>query len=64
VNAEEIRKLNEICQKKCLETLTVSEHKAGLESVKVSILTEIAAQLAEHNVQLKRIADAWGMENG
>ena len=52
MNAKEIRLANELCQKKCLETKTQGEHQAGLDSLKASMLTEVAAQLAEANEKM------------
>ena len=55
MKAEDIRLANELCQKKCLETKSVSEHEAGLASLNASMITEVAAQLAEMNEKLKII---------
>lgn len=54
MNAEDIRKTNELCQKQCMKTKTPGEQQAGMESLKCSMLTEVAAQLAEANEYLKR----------
>lgn len=53
MKADDIRLANELCQKKCMKTKSVSEHEAGLASLNASMLTEIAAQLAEANEYLK-----------
>ena len=55
MKAEDIRLANELCQKNCLETKTPSEQDAGLASLNASMLTEVAAQLAELNEKLKII---------
>jgi hypothetical protein len=53
MNAKEIRLANELCQNKCIETTTLGAQQAGLDSLKASMLTEIAAQLAEVKEFLK-----------
>ncbi len=53
MTAEEIRAINMEGQAKALETGTVSEHQGALESLKISLLSEIAAQLAELVVEQK-----------
>ena len=55
MNAKEIRLANELCLKKCLDTKTQGEHQAGLDSLKASMLTEVAAQLAEANEKMRCI---------
>jgi lactate dehydrogenase-like 2-hydroxyacid dehydrogenase len=55
MNAEEIRSLNHACQKEINETETVRERQFGVESLNASMLTEVAAQLAELNEKLKII---------
>ena len=57
MNAQEIRQLNEYCQKKALETRSASELETALRSLELSLLTEMAAQFAEANESLKKIAD-------
>lgn len=53
MNAEEIRSLNHDCQKEINETKSDKEHRFGVDSVKLSLLAEVAAQLAELNEKLK-----------
>lgn len=55
MNAEEIRSLNHACQKEINETETVRERQFGVDSLNASMLTEVAAQLAELNEKLKII---------
>jgi hypothetical protein len=47
----EIRELNVMAQDKALKSESVSAHEAGLESLKLSLLAEIAAQISEFNHQ-------------
>ena len=57
MKAEDIRSLNERCQKFTGEsTISREQQDVGLKSIEVSMLTEIAAQLAEANESLKCIA--------
>ena len=57
MKAEDIRSLNERCQKFAGEsTISREQQDVGLKSIEVSMLTEIAAQLAEANESLKYIA--------
>lgn len=53
MNSEEIRSLNHDCQKEINETQTEKEQQFGVDSVKLSLLAEVAAQLAELNDKLK-----------
>ena len=53
MKADDIRSLNHDGQKECNESETANERKAGLDSLKVCMLTEIAAQLSEANEYLK-----------
>jgi hypothetical protein len=56
MKAEDIRALNERCQKFAGEsTISREQQDVGLKSIEVSMLTEIAAQLAEANESLKCI---------
>jgi len=55
MNSDDIRELNHSCQKECNETLTSRQREAGVDSLKCSMLSEIAAQLAEANEHLKRV---------
>lgn len=56
MKAEDIRSLNERCQKFTGEsTISREQQDVGLKSIEVSMLTEIAAQLAEANESLKYI---------
>ena len=56
MNADEIRKTNKICQTQAAqETLSEGAQEAGLFSLECSMLTEIAAQVAELNDKLKVI---------
>ena len=64
MKAEDIRALNENCQEKALKTESVSKYDGAMRSLELSILAEIAAQLAEQNIQLKRIADGMGCQEG
>ena len=54
MNAQEIRKLNELCQGKALNTKGLTEHSAALWSLGLSLFAEAAAQLAEANEHLER----------
>ena len=56
MTADEIRKVNELCQRMSLETKTVAEREAGLQSLLCTLLAEIAAQMAEGNESMKRLA--------
>ena len=56
MKSDDIRKANELCQKMAQETKDVSQHEAALESLKASMLTEVAAQLSEVAEHLKCIA--------
>jgi hypothetical protein len=49
MNAEEIRKANEIGQAKAVETESTGAQQVALLSLQVSFLAEIAAQMAEFN---------------
>ena len=55
MNAEEIRSLNHDCQKEINETKSYTEHRFGIDSLNVSMITEGAAQLADVNEKLKII---------
>ena len=55
MTAEEIRSLNHDCQKEINETKSDKEHRFGIDSLNVSMITEVAAQLAELNEKLKII---------
>ena len=56
MKAEDIRTLNERCQNFTGNaTLSREQQDVGLKSIEVSMLTEIAAQLAEANESLKCI---------
>ena len=57
MKAQEIRKLNEKLQEQMLESKTVAEHDAGFHSLQLSLLAEIAAQIAEANEHLAKIAN-------
>ena len=57
MNAESIRALNAHCQKLAGSVAISREQQdVGLKSLEVSMLTEIAAQMAELNDSLKHIA--------
>ncbi len=55
MTAYEIRELNVRLQDKALNTESVLQHEAGLKSLELSLLAEIAAQLAEHNAHMERL---------
>jgi hypothetical protein len=55
MNTDEIRSLNHDCQKEINETKTEKQHRFGIDSLNYSMLTEVAAQLAELNEKLKNI---------
>ena len=55
MKADDIRSLNEKMQEKMLNTKSVAEHEAGFNSLALSLFTEMAAQLAEANENLKRV---------
>ncbi len=55
MNTDEIRSLNHDCQKEINETKTEKQHRFGIDSLNSSMLTEVAAQLAELNEKLKNI---------
>jgi hypothetical protein len=57
MNAQEIHKLNELCQGKALNTKGLTEHSAALWSLGLSLFAEAAAQLAEANEHLAKIAN-------
>jgi hypothetical protein len=58
MKAADIRLLNQRCQEITGKpTLGRKEQNIGLESLKISMLTEIAAQLAEVNEHLAKIAN-------
>ena len=58
MKADDIRTLNERCQKITGEqTRSREQQDVGLESLKISMITEIAAQLAESNEHLAKIAN-------
>ena len=58
MKAADIRLLNQRCQEITGKpTLGRKEQEIGLESLKISMLTEIAAQLAEANEHLAKIAN-------
>ena len=59
---DEIRKLNEDCQKKALETETPAAQDAALRSLECSLLAEIAAQLAQLNAGLEEITSFNGVK--
>ena len=55
MTADEIRKLNEDLQNAALRTNSGPMHEAALRSVELSLLAEIAAQLAQLNAGLETI---------
>ena len=56
MNAADIRTVNERCQAfTAKSTISREQQNVGLKSVEVSMLTEIAAQLAEANEHLVKI---------
>ena len=57
MNAQDIRTLNERMQENILNAKSVGEQEAGFKSLLLSLLSEIAAQLAEANENLKKIAN-------
>ena len=54
MKAQAIRELNERLQEQILKAQTPAEHDAGFQSLHLSVMTEIAAQLAEANEHLER----------
>jgi hypothetical protein len=56
MKAEEIREANDKGQAKASTVQSIDGLESYLESLKISMLTEVAAQLAEMNEHLKRIA--------
>jgi len=57
VKAEEIRTLNEKVQEQILNAQTPAEHDAGFRSLHLSLMSEVAAQLAEISEHLRKIAN-------
>ncbi len=57
MKAQAIRELNERLQEQILKAQTPAEHDAGFQSLQLSVMTEIAAQLAEANEHLAKIAN-------
>ena len=55
MKADDIRTLNERAQEQLLNTKSVAEHEAGFKSLLLSLLSEMAAQGAESNENLKRV---------
>jgi hypothetical protein len=53
MKADDIRTLNEKLQEQILNSQSVGEHEAGFKSLLLSLLSEVAAQLAEANEFLK-----------
>lgn len=61
MTADEIRTLNEKLQAQMLEADSVAGHEAGMRSLQLSLLAEVAAQLAELNTHMGRLE--WLAEN-
>jgi hypothetical protein len=57
MKAKDIRTLNEKLQEQILNSTSVAEHEAGFNSLALSLLSEVAAQLAEANEHLAKIAN-------
>ena len=57
MNADDIRKLNEDCQKKAQAESKESAHDAAMVSLELSLLAELAAQVAETKECLVKIAN-------
>ena len=55
MKAEEIRTLNEKLQEQILNAQTPAEHDAGFHSLHLSLMSEVAAQLAEISEHLRKI---------
>ena len=55
MNAQDIRTLNERMQEQMLNSQTIGEQEAGFKSLLLSLLSELAAQQAEANENLKRV---------
>lgn len=55
MKAEDIRKVNELCQKQAQDTDSIGAQEMGLRSLSCSLLTELAAQVAEVNEKLTTI---------
>lgn len=55
MKADDIRTLNERMQEQMLKSQSVVEHEAGFKSLLLSLLSELAAQQAESNENLKRV---------
>jgi hypothetical protein len=57
MKAKDIRTLNEKLQEQILNSTSVAEHEAGFNSLALSLLSEVAAQFAEANEHLAKIAN-------
>ena len=57
MKAKDIRSLYEKLQEKILNSTSVAEHESGFNSLALSLLSEVAAQLAEANEHLAKIAN-------
>ena len=55
MKADDIRTLNERMQEQMLNSQTIGEQEAGFKSLLLSLLSELAAQQAEANENLKRV---------
>ena len=64
MDKDTIRELNEQLQAACLRSKTGAGQDVGMASAQVSMLAEIAAQLAEANKHLAKIANPLMVVNG
>ena len=55
MKADDIRTLNERAQEQMLNSKSVEGHEAGFKSLLLSLLSEMAAQGAESNENLRRV---------
>ena len=55
MKAEEIRNLNGTLQEQILQAQSPAGRDAGVQSLQLSLMAEIAAQLAEHNEHMARL---------
>ena len=53
MKADDIRKVNELCQKQAQDANSIGAQESGLRSLECSMLAEIAAQLCEANENMK-----------